>query len=161
VLRCARETLPEVAAKSHPHFISPAARRVNSSLTKTTKLPLFVNGFAQVWPNRRRSPKRSLRACKLIREGCPAMTELTGKVGFASPISEKKFASRRSTGIELLATLTLVICLVIAATAVSIGMARAQTLGTVAPHGGTPLALLLGVVMAGMGGLTAMAARRR
>jgi hypothetical protein len=54
------------------------------------------------------------------------MTELTGMVGFASPISEKRFSRRRTVGIELLATVALAVSLVIAATAVSIGMARAQ-----------------------------------
>ncbi|HEX8827719.1 MAG TPA: hypothetical protein VF778_06365 [Xanthobacteraceae bacterium] len=53
------------------------------------------------------------------------MTELTGKVGFASPIAHQTFANRRR-GIELFATVALAISLVIAATAVSIGMARAQ-----------------------------------
>ena len=53
------------------------------------------------------------------------MTELTGKVGFASPIARKSFASRRR-GIELFATVALAVSLVVAATAVSIGMARAQ-----------------------------------
>ena len=56
------------------------------------------------------------------------MTELTGMVGFASPITEKRFSRRRHLGVELLATLALAISLVIAATAVSIGMARAQAL---------------------------------
>jgi regulator of sirC expression with transglutaminase-like and TPR domain len=53
------------------------------------------------------------------------MTELTGKVGFASPIAHRTFANRRR-GIELFATVALAVSLVIAATAVSIGMARAQ-----------------------------------
>ena len=55
------------------------------------------------------------------------MTELTGKVGFASPISEKVSSRKNTLGVELIATLTLAICLIIAATAVSIGMARAQS----------------------------------
>jgi hypothetical protein len=54
------------------------------------------------------------------------MTELTGTAGFAPPISDKTFAKRRRAGVELFATLALAISLVIAATAVSIGMARAQ-----------------------------------
>lgn len=58
------------------------------------------------------------------------MTELTGNVGFASPMTERKF-SRRNAAIELLATVTLAVSLVIAGTAVSIGMARAQVLHTV------------------------------
>jgi hypothetical protein len=53
------------------------------------------------------------------------MTGLTGTAGFASPIAEKRFSKRRA-GIELFATVALAVSLVIAATAVSIGMARAQ-----------------------------------
>jgi hypothetical protein len=58
------------------------------------------------------------------------MTELTGKVGFASPISEEVSSRKNTLGIELLATLALAVCLIIAATAVSIGMARAQSTST-------------------------------
>ena len=58
------------------------------------------------------------------------MTELTGKVGFAPPISEEVSSRKNTLGVELFATLTLAICLIIAATAVSIGMARAQSLAS-------------------------------
>jgi hypothetical protein len=58
------------------------------------------------------------------------MIELPGTVGFASPISDKKFIKRRRAGVELFATLALAVSLVIAATAVSIG-ARAQMLHAV------------------------------
>ena len=54
------------------------------------------------------------------------MTELTGRVGFASPIAELTYSKRRNAGVELIATVALAISLVVAATAVSIGMARAQ-----------------------------------
>jgi hypothetical protein len=54
------------------------------------------------------------------------MTELTGMVGFASSIPEKTLSRRRRLGIELFATLALAVSLIVAATAVSIGMARAQ-----------------------------------
>jgi hypothetical protein len=57
------------------------------------------------------------------------MTDLTGTAGFAPPISENRFFKRRSGGVELLATVALAVSLIIAATAVSIGLARAQ-----APH---------------------------
>jgi hypothetical protein len=56
------------------------------------------------------------------------MTALTGMVGFASPVSEKTLSRRRRLGIELIATLALAVSLIVAATAVSIGMARAQAL---------------------------------
>jgi hypothetical protein len=91
------------------------------------------------------------------------MPELTGKVGFASPATEQKFSKRRSAGIELFATVALAVSLAIAATAVSIGMARAQALGAVPHSNGTPfaIAVFLGLVFAAMGGLTAIAARGR
>jgi hypothetical protein len=59
------------------------------------------------------------------------MTELTGKAGFASPIDETTFAKRRRAGVELFATLALAVSLLVAATAVSIGMAHAQALHAV------------------------------
>jgi hypothetical protein len=92
------------------------------------------------------------------------MTMLTGMVGFASPVTEKKFSKRRHAGIELLATVALAVSLVIAATAVSIGMARAQAIGAVVrDNNGAPLAIaiVLGLFLASMGGLTAIAAHER
>jgi hypothetical protein len=91
------------------------------------------------------------------------MTELTGKVGYASPVSTKRIARCRIVGVELIATMALVVCLIIAATAVSIGMARAQAFATVNrhDHASFAVALFFGAVMAGMGGLTAMIAGDR
>ena len=91
------------------------------------------------------------------------MTELTGKVGFASAVSTKRITRCRIVGVELIATMALVVCLIIAVTAVSIGMARAQALATIDRHDHTPfaVALLFGAMMAGMGGLTAMVAGDR
>ena len=53
---------------------------------------------------------------------------------------------------------TLVVSLCVAATAVSIGLVRADTLGPIADSGSARFALatFLGVVLAGMGGLTAL-----
>lgn len=61
----------------------------------------------------------------------------------------------------LVTTVTLVVSIVIAATVVSIGIARADTLVPIADSGGGRLALtlLLGLVIAGMGGLTAAMVR--
>jgi len=56
------------------------------------------------------------------------MTELSGNVGFASPITDRKFSRHRNVAVELLATAALAVSLIIAGTAVSIGMARAQVL---------------------------------
>jgi hypothetical protein len=60
------------------------------------------------------------------------MTELTGKIGFTSPITEQASSKRRRDGVELIATVALAVSLVIAATAVSIDMARVQTLPSAA-----------------------------
>ena len=62
------------------------------------------------------------------------MTELTGMVGFSSHIAEKRRAKRHTLGLELIATVALAVSLIVAATAVSIGMARARTLGAIAQH---------------------------
>jgi hypothetical protein len=107
------------------------------------------------------APRADSAIMQVIREGSP-MTELTGKVGFASPIIEKKISKRRA-GIELLATLALTVCLIVAATAVSIGMARAQAFGAVHDARGAPLALatVIGLALAATGGLTAITAHRR
>jgi hypothetical protein len=90
------------------------------------------------------------------------MTEFAGRVGFASPASEKKVSKRRAR-IELFATLSLTVSLIIAATAVSIGMAHAQAFGAGRQSDGAPLALaiFLGLLLVGMGGLTAIAAHER
>ncbi len=94
------------------------------------------------------------------------MKELNGKVGFASPAANNTFVRRRHAGVELIATVALAISLVIAATAVSIGATRARVLGAVGNSADASLALAAFLVLvmagiAGMGGLTGMAARNR
>lgn len=49
------------------------------------------------------------------------MAELTGSPGFAPPLAEKTLSKRRAVALELIATVTLTISLVVAATAVSLG----------------------------------------
>lgn len=87
----------------------------------------------------------------------------TGKAGFASPVNERIISKRGSAGVELVATLGLASAFIVAATAVSIDVARAQAFEAVARDSGAPLAIavLLGTLLAGMGGLTALAARQR
>ena len=87
---------------------------------------MFFKGFAQVIAFLFATMQNLIRNAKTrIANEAITMTELTGKVGFASPIAHRSFASRRR-GIELFATVALAVSLVVAATAVSIGMARAQ-----------------------------------
>jgi hypothetical protein len=54
------------------------------------------------------------------------MTGFIGNVGFAAPIVENRLSRRRAVGLEMIATATLAISLIVAATAISIGVARAQ-----------------------------------
>ena len=91
------------------------------------------------------------------------MSLRTGEVGFTSPISEHRFANRRRAAVELIATLALVISLIVAATAVSIGVARAQALRSVADGDGASVAIgvFFGFVLAAVGMLTAAVAEPR
>ena len=83
------------------------------------------------------------------------MSEFHGKVGFASPAVDSKSVKRRHAAIELMATIALAVCLIIAVTAVSIGAARAQVLGAVAHNKDASLAIgaFVALVMAGVGGM--------
>jgi len=56
------------------------------------------------------------------------MTTLTGKAGFATPTAENSLSRKRIAGVELFATLALALSLIVAATAVSFGVARAQSI---------------------------------
>ena len=49
------------------------------------------------------------------------MTELPGSPGFAPPLAGKKLSRRRAVALELVATVTLTISLIVAGTAVSLG----------------------------------------
>ena len=77
------------------------------------------------------------------------MTEWTERSGFGSPMAEKIVAERRRRGVELFATLALAASLFVAATAVSIGVARAQAGYAARPVAATSVAAFLGAMMAG------------
>ncbi len=49
------------------------------------------------------------------------MAELTGNLGFAPPRTEKTLSRRRAAAIELIATFSLTVSLVVAVTAISLG----------------------------------------
>ena len=86
------------------------------------------------------------------------MTKLTGPVGFASPVSTKRIRRCRLLGIELFATVALAVSLLIAATAVSIGVARAQAFASFHYGDRAPVAVALfaGALIVGIGGLSAI-----
>ncbi|HWV55235.1 hypothetical protein [Pseudorhodoplanes sp.] len=69
----------------------------------------------------------------------------------ARPLTKRKLAFA-----HLLMTAVLVICIIVAVTAVAIGSARADALSALADgrEGMMPLAVLAGLLLAGMGGIT-------
>ena len=69
------------------------------------------------------------------------MAELTGKPGFAPPRAEETLTKRRAIGLELIATVTLTVSLVVAATAVSMGnrsLTRGDLMARPAAHVSLP-----------------------
>jgi len=88
--------------------------------------------------------------------------ELAVRAGFTHPQKATRSMTQRAVALQLLATLVLTVSLVIAATVVSMGIARADTLGRIADNEATfAVALFFGLVMIGMGGLTAVMASER
>jgi len=89
--------------------------------------------------------------------------EMTAPVGFARPCGRDRPTRHRFAVLQLVASLTLALSTAITATVVTIGYARADALNFVADADGGPMgvALLLGLLFAGMGGLTALMALGR
>jgi Na+/pantothenate symporter len=80
-------------------------------------------------------------------------------VGFTPPIGRALGGERRTAVFaELVATIGLALCILVAVTVVSIGVARADVAANVIDNEGGlfAIALLLGLLFIGMGGLTAL-----
>jgi len=78
-------------------------------------------------------------------------------IGFHHPDRNARPLTKRKIVLaHLLMTTALVICIVVALTAVAIGTARAETLNALAQgrEGILPFAVLIGLLMAGAAGLT-------
>ena len=77
--------------------------------------------------------------------------------GFAAPAHRALGRERRTAACaELITSIVLVLCTLVAATVVSVGIARADVMSSVIDNesGVFAIALLLGVLFIGMGGLT-------
>jgi hypothetical protein len=86
---------------------------------------------------------------------------ITG-IGFQHPGRNiRRLMARRIAFTELLMTAALVVCIAVALTAVSFGMARADTLGGLVDGDDGPLAIAVGLALmiAGLGGITAAMTR--
>jgi hypothetical protein len=85
---------------------------------------------------------------------------LAERVGFEHPDRRDPLLRRQAAPLELIASVALVFSTVVAATVVSIGIARADALAAApAADPSFALALLLGLLLGGWGWLTALAAR--
>ena len=87
------------------------------------------------------------------------MPEHIQSAGFTPPASRALGSERRTAVLaELVATIGLALCVLVAATVVSIGVARADVATNVIDNEGGlfAIALLLGLLFIGMGGLTAL-----
>ncbi len=86
---------------------------------------------------------------------------ITG-IGFQHPVRNiRRLMARRIAFTELLMTVALIVCLAVALTAVSFGMARADTLGAIVDgrDGALAFATFLVLLIAGIGGITATVTR--
>jgi hypothetical protein len=83
-------------------------------------------------------------------------------IGFQHPVRNiRRLMARRIAFTELLMTIALVVCLAVALTVVSFGMARADTLGAIIDgrDGALAVTTFLALLVAGMGGITAAVTR--
>ena len=83
-------------------------------------------------------------------------------IGFQHPVRNRRPLTPRNVAFaELIMTSALVISIVVAATAVGIGIARADVTASISGHDGTvAIATFLGLLIAGMGGIIAAVTRR-
>ncbi len=91
------------------------------------------------------------------------MNDAKVEFGFQHPMRRDRVLKKRGHAFAgLITSIALLLSIVVAATAVSIGIARAGALATVAQSDANPLALaaFLGLVLAGMGGITAAVTTR-
>ncbi len=87
--------------------------------------------------------------------------DLSGRGAFEQASAHTSATKHRSIAfVELMTTAALALSTAVAVTAVSIGIARADVVGAVAKGDGAPLAiaLFIGLLLSGMGGLTAVMA---
>lgn len=103
---------------------------------------------------------------KRVAAETPATPPISDFAGIGSSIVRKSGKSNMrwpAVVIELIATVALALSTLVAITAVSIGIARADVLGARADADAAPLAiaLFIGLLLSGMGGLTALMAEDR
>jgi len=92
------------------------------------------------------------------------MRQTVSTNGFAGPARRRLGRERRTAALaELIATIALGLCTIVAATAVTVGIANADVVDGIAGHEGSlfAVALVLGLLFIGMGGLTVLSLNDR
>ena len=92
------------------------------------------------------------------------MSKPVESTGFTPPVGRKLGRERRTAAVaELLATVALALGTIVAATVVTAGIARADVGSDVVGHEGSlfAVALVLGLLFIGMGGLTVLSLTER
>jgi hypothetical protein len=135
--------------------------RINLFLTQFTKMPRFLTAAAAIGSNRSRvlQPFTFRIISKGIHPRGFAMRQPIEKTGFVPPAGRKLGRQRRVAAIaELVAGIGLAVGTIVAATVVTAGIARADVIGDVVGHEGSlfAVALILGLLFIGMGGLTVL-----
>jgi hypothetical protein len=104
------------------------------------------------------APRGTMPAHKTAAAAPPAVADASGVHGAPAPRTHWS-----ASAVEMAATLGLALSTLVAITAVSIGIARADVLAVQADADGGPLAiaLFIGLLLSGMGGLTAIMAQDR
>jgi hypothetical protein len=92
---------------------------------------------------------------EVIRKAHAMTFDRTDHTGFTPPPSARARGHRSTALAQLVTSAALVLSIAVAATAVSVGIARADGLTAVAEDSSTHVAVLLSLVLVGMGGLTA------
>jgi hypothetical protein len=124
-------------------------------------MPRFFAGAAAIEPNRCPVPQPfNLNVViKGIRHRGFAMRQPIQPAGFTPSVGRKLGRERRIAALaELVASVALAVCTIVAATAVTVGIARADVAGSIVGHESSvfAVALVLGLLFIGMGSLTAM-----
>jgi hypothetical protein len=125
-------------------------------LATATKTPCFITGSAPIGSNRCRLQALFKHHCR-NRNFRFIMRKHIQSAGFMPPARRVLGSERRTVAIaELVASIALALSTLVAATVVSVGIARADVVGNVIDNesGLFAIALLLGLLFIGMGGLT-------
>jgi uncharacterized membrane protein len=98
---------------------------------------------------------------KVIRKADAMTLDRIDHTGFTPPAGARAHGHRSTAVAQLIASAALVLSIAVAVTAMSVGIARADGLKAIAEDSSAYVAVLLSLLLVGMGGLTAWMSRAR